>query len=110
MQAVDALRELAEEDVTLSTIDEEAAIRAFHPDEKERLKFRAIRPGESLADSSGYAIGAGLVQMSSDLESYKLLCTYSAGLTITQMQQHPCELELWAQPMANRMWNKTIGP
>ena len=74
------------EQLELTSIDEDAAIRAFHPDEAERFAKGPLRPGESLADSSGYAIGAGLVQMTEDLSRYSLLGTFSAGLTITQMQ------------------------
>ena len=82
---------------------------AFHPDEAVRLGNGPIRPGESLADSSGYAIGGGLVQMKSDLQSYALLASYSAGLTVTQMQQHPMEQELWSQLMCARSWRSMGG-
>ena len=47
--------------------------------------------------------------MSSDLSSYKLLASYSAGLTITQMQQRPMEQELWSQLMCNRYWRQSVG-
>ncbi len=77
------------EQVVISSIDQAAAINAFHPDEAIRLGQGPIRPGESLADSFGFAIGAGLVQMTKDLGGYLLLATYSSGLTTTLMQQHP---------------------
>jgi hypothetical protein len=109
LEAVQALKDLVCEQVILSSLDEDAAIRAFHPDEEERLRFGPVRPGECLADSSGYAIGAGLVQMGSDLQSYLLIGSYSAGLTLTQMQQHPAEQELWSQLMAARAWKGQIG-
>ena len=94
---------------SISSIDEEAAVTAFNPDETQRLAKGPIRPGESHADSSGYAIGAGLVQMEADLGGFNLLCTFSAGLTVTQMQQHPSEQELWSQLMATRAWRKIVG-
>ena len=109
LSAVDALKTLAAEQVEISCIDEKAAIGAFHPDETVRLADGPIRPGESLADSSGYAIGGGLVQMRADLGSYALLASYSAGLTITQMQQHPMEQELWSQLQCSRAWRQMVG-
>ncbi len=47
--------------------------------------------------------------MSEDLSEYKLVGTYSAGLTITQMQQHPSEQKLFSQLTAQRAWWKMIG-
>ena len=93
----------------MSTVDEEAAINAFHPSEEIRYKDGPVRPLESLADSSGYAIGAGLIQMVKELLDLNLCGTYSAGLTITQMQQHPSSQELWSQLMSKRYWTKIVG-
>ncbi len=38
-KSIEALMEDAEEQVALSSLNEEAAVRAFHPDEKQRLRF-----------------------------------------------------------------------
>jgi hypothetical protein len=108
-EAIDELKKLAVQQVAISALDEEAAVMAFHADEEVRYRNGPIRPIESLADSSGFAIGAGAVQMEEGLKNYSVLACYSAGLTITQMQQHPFTQELWAQLMAKRFWVKTIG-
>ena len=99
-EAIEQLKAHAVQIVAMSTVDEEAAINAFHPSEEIRYKDGPVRPLESLADSSGYAIGAGLVQMVKELLDLNLCGTYSAGLTITQMQQHPSSQELWSQLMS----------
>ena len=47
--------------------------------------------------------------MTPDYKEYRLIATYSAGLTITQMQQHPCEQELWSQLQYARARGKGGG-
>ena len=90
-KAIDALKALAVEQIVMMCLDEEAAILAFHPDEKTRLSKGPIRPAEQYADSCGFAIGAGCVQMNKEQTALNLLACYSSGLSITQMQAHPFE-------------------
>ena len=109
VEAVEEIEAIAAGLICTSSIDEEAAILAFHPYDAERYKDGPMRPAQSLEDSSGYPIGAGLVRMRTSLEEYKLLGSFSAGLTITQMQQHPMEQSLWAQLGKTRCWKKSVG-
>jgi hypothetical protein len=67
-------------------------------------------PAESIADSSGYAWGGTLVQMTPDLVGFRVIAHASGTLNPSQQAWPTRTQELYAQLNAKRAWRKIIGP
>ena len=95
-KAVRSIKRMLAETISLSILDEAAAISGQCP-------------LEQIADASGYAVGGTVLQMTRDMERMKVLLTHSKALTPPQQSWPPLIQEAFAQLEVKRMTRKTLG-